>query len=109
MFNLPLHKLQPFIELFQGVEKKLKYKGYTLFYSKGTSIVTRLIHTGKYEESVCNMLISSLQNVKQPVFIDIGSNVGLISLAVLKSIKDCRIYAFEPSPHPYKLFKRTII
>jgi FkbM family methyltransferase len=38
----------------------------------------------------------------------VGANIGLTSLNVFSELKGINIYAFEPGPHQYSLFKRTI-
>ena len=77
-------------------------------YSKGTSLIER-IHRGKtYEPKLTNKLVDVLKGVQEPVFLDIGANIGLISLNLLSNIDNLRIYAFEPGPHQYQYLSKTI-
>lgn len=87
------------------------YSGFKLFYScskQGTGIVNHIMCDRIYEMDTCNSLESSLKGIQNPTFIDIGANIGLISLQMLKRFPKLKIYAFEPSPHQYSLFKKTI-
>ncbi len=81
--------------------------GFNLFYSKGTSLITYLIEGG-YEKELCNALKDDLRDNNAISFLDIGSNIGLISLFVLSKMPDIKIYAFEPGPHQFELFSKTI-
>ena len=39
---------------------------------------------------------------------DVGANIGIVSLAVLSRVPDARVFAFEPGPHQHDLFAETI-
>ena len=88
------------------------YFGYKMFYScldeVGTGIVNNTMCNRTYEKDTCDFLQKSLSGLKHSSFIDVGANIGLISLYMLKNVQNTKIYAFEPSPHQYGLFKRTI-
>ena len=88
--------------------RTVHYCGYYVFYSKGTSIVQRIHDAGVYEGETCNAIVRELSHFKDPVFLDVGANVGLISINVLANIPDVVIHAFEPGIHQYELFKKTI-
>lgn len=89
-------------------EKIIRYCGYDLYYSEGTSIVDRYILTGQYEEKTIQALFDSLQSTHTGAFLDVGANVGLISLAVAEKFPQVKVYAFEPGPHQFKLIEKTI-
>jgi len=89
-------------------ERTINYHGYKLSYSAGTSIVERYKRDGSYEEEVCVNLEKIIANTPNGTFIDIGANVGLISLRLLAKNPKLKIHAFEPGPHQYKLLKKTI-
>jgi FkbM family methyltransferase len=98
-----IEPLKPFIQ-------KRNYLGYTLFYSKGTALVERIKKDNSiYEPKTSSFLIKAMENLENPCFIDIGANIGLISLYVLKNVPNVMIYAFEPGPHQNGLFQKTIV
>jgi FkbM family methyltransferase len=87
----------------------LNYLGYKLFYSKGTSIVGRITKDQPiYEPDTSEFLVSALKGLDSPCFLDIGANIGFLSLYVQKFVPNVKIFAFEPGPHQNKLFEKTI-
>jgi FkbM family methyltransferase len=91
-----------------GKEKcSIAYCGFKLFYSKGTTLIEK-IRGGKYfEEELCEAIVKDMP-LESGVFLDIGANIGLISLYVLSRRQNTLIYAFEPGPHQYGYLKETI-
>jgi FkbM family methyltransferase len=87
------------------------YLGFKLFYScskDGKGIINHITSNRVYEKETCLILEQSIKGISQPSFIDVGANVGLISLYMLNKFPNLKIYAFEPSPHQNILFKMTI-
>ncbi|OFY84452.1 MAG: hypothetical protein A3F72_13670 [Bacteroidetes bacterium RIFCSPLOWO2_12_FULL_35_15] len=89
-------------------EFTLNYKNFTVYYSKGTSLIKRIIEQGDYEPEISEVIIKELSGIENPLVIDIGANIGLMSISVLHEIPNAKIYAFEPGPHQFKLFSKTI-
>ncbi|HNY41815.1 MAG TPA: FkbM family methyltransferase [Bryobacteraceae bacterium] len=60
---------------------------------------------GDFEDST----IQALAAYSRPggVAIDVGANIGLISLAALRAEKDLVVHAFEPSPNVLDYLRRT--
>ncbi len=89
-----------------------KYCGYRLYYTRGAGLIDR-IRIGNinkiYEPELVNSICDELKKHESPVFLDIGTNIGLISLAVLKTIPNVKIFCFEPGPIPYASFTSTIL
>lgn len=90
---------------------KMKYLGFTLYFTKGAGLVQRIrfgnthrIYEPELVEKICN----EIKTVSEPIIIDIGSNIGLISLTLLRRRSDLKIFAFEPSPAAYQSFFVTI-
>ncbi|MBK8925253.1 MAG: FkbM family methyltransferase [Crocinitomicaceae bacterium] len=82
---------------------------YILFYSEGTSIVERFKRDGHYEPEFVSHLVHSLKSIDgEKIFIDIGANIGMISLDCLNQVESLKIYAFEPGKHQFNLFQKTI-
>jgi methyltransferase, FkbM family len=89
--------------------RKVAYFGYNLYYSRGTSLIKRLLEEGYYEQELCERIVQELQTVDHPIFVDVGCNVGLISLYVASQIPAATIYAFEPGPHQFQMMKYTLL
>jgi len=86
----------------------MSYQGFDLYYSKGTSLIGRIQGGAIYEPEVSRYIVSLLSRSQKPLFLDIGANIGLIALNVLAEIPGAIIHAFEPGPHQYYLFRKTI-
>ena len=84
------------------------YCGFELVYSKGTSLVWRMETYGAYEPEVIDALVTELGRSRNRILVDVGANIGLVSLAALAAVPDSRAFAFEPGPHQYALLAETI-
>ncbi|MEP6749317.1 MAG: FkbM family methyltransferase [Bacteroidota bacterium] len=51
-------------------------------------------------------LVSSLPS--NPVIVDIGANAGYFNIMLFSKIKSATVYAYEPIPSNYELFKKNI-
>lgn len=86
----------------------IQYCGYSLLFSEGTSLIKRLkFKRDLYEPLLVTAINQEIKN-KPGLFLDIGANIGLISLAILRSNPKVNIEAFEPGPHQNELFQKTI-
>ena len=101
IFDVFLDKLKPFI-------RSMSYRGFDLYYSKDTSLITRIQGGAIYEPEVSRYIVNLLSHSRKPFFLDIGANIGLVALNVLAEIPEVIIHAFEPGPHQYNLFRKTI-
>lgn len=97
------------LDVFPPRVRTIEYKGFTLYYSRGTSLVEALRREGSYEPNVVDAIVQELHRHEAPVFLDVGANIGLISLAVLASLPSARVYAWEPGLHQRALLERTIL
>jgi FkbM family methyltransferase len=89
-------------------ERELTYRGFSLSYSAGTSLIEAVRDGSVYEPEVSGVLIDVLHGTQLPTFVDVGANIGLITLNVLAEVSDVRVFAFEPGPHQADLLRRTI-
>jgi FkbM family methyltransferase len=100
------------IDVFLPHITKRSYLGFTIFYSKGTGIIDRIRFGSTervYEPELGHMLVQKIKARNAEQFIDIGANIGLISLYVKKHIPTITIHAFEPGPHQAALLSTTLI
>lgn len=76
-----------------------------VYFPKNSLLFRRALHEGIYEESN----ISTIKKfVKQnTVVLDIGANIGLMAIPILKHNIDCEVWSFEPSPNSFKYLERT--
>ena len=86
------------------------YCGYRLFYSRGTGIVDRIRFLSPqkiYERATCDAIVRELKQQPSKTFLDVGANIGLVSLYVKRQLPETRIYAFEPGVHQRALLDLT--
>jgi FkbM family methyltransferase len=85
--------------------RKIKVKYGLIFHlpSLIDSIGYELFINGIYEKKLINYLIKNIP--PNGVFVDVGANIGSISLFVARRRPDIRVYAFEASPYIYKFLK----
>ena len=85
------------------------YLGIKLYYINGTGIVERIRFGSPekvYELNLCKELVSELEKTPNPIFFDIGANIGLISMYVATHSK-AKIYSFEPGATALRRFAST--
>ncbi len=105
------HHVYRLLEKFTPYVTSRHYLGWNLFYVKGPGIVDRIRFLSPkpiYEESLCLDIITHLKDMESPVFIDIGANIGLISLYVSRNIPNVKTYALEPGLLQRSLLGLTI-
>lgn len=61
-----------------------------------------------YEPDLVRALRREITCTQTPTFLDVGANIGLISLAVLAACPGVRVEAFDPGPHQSRLLQATI-
>jgi FkbM family methyltransferase len=88
--------------------KHIDYAGKNLYYRSGMSIMDRVVKDKDFEPELYNSIISNISKIKNPVFLDIGANIGLISLKVLEKVPSVKIFCFEPGNIQSNLLSRTI-
>lgn len=102
------------MNFFKFFKKSIKihqmpFGKYQIYYSKGTSIIERYKRDGAYEKDFVLHLLRTLNKIEgEKVFIDVGANIGMISLLCLSELDNLTIYAFEPGKHQFDLFTKTI-
>jgi FkbM family methyltransferase len=90
--------------------KVYRYCGYILPYTPTRPII-QVIESGSYwEERLTSTIIEELArtNTPHPLVLDIGANVGLITLSILASCPSVKVIAFEPAPFQCNLLEKTI-
>jgi FkbM family methyltransferase len=59
-----------------------------------------------YEENDANMILNLVP--EQGVVLDVGANMGWLSLIIACQVKGCHIHAFEPIPKTYSFLSQNI-
>ncbi|MGA2594149.1 MAG: FkbM family methyltransferase [Bryobacteraceae bacterium] len=82
------------------------YFGYRVYFPKGCSAFQVVCAQGIFEAP--NVRI--LQRLCRPgsYMFDVGANLGLMALPVLRSVSESRVVSFEPSPNTVQFLRRTV-
>ncbi len=99
-------------DVFHNLGRKvcvINYRGFFVSYLPGDILIKKIKKSNIFEEKMCKSIEFDLENKESPVFVDIGSNIGLISLYLLSKNKNIKIFAFEPGVYQGEMFKKTII
>ncbi len=87
---------------------RTRYCGFDVCYGPGDLLIKKTRDGKIFEEKMCRLIVEDLGKAADPVFLDIGANIGLISLYVASKLPTARIFAFEPGPKQSGFFARTI-
>ena len=61
------------------------------------------------ESYVINNILKRNLQKNNPVFFDVGSNIGSYSINLKKNFPDANIFSFEPNPNTYKKIKKEAL
>lgn len=61
-----------------------------------------------YDNKEIRFFYSKLKNIKNPVFLDIGANIGFWSLYLSNKNRDLHTYAIEANPSTFLVLKRNV-
>lgn len=81
------------------------YFGVKVYFPKGCHLFYRACEEGVYEHTTIRILSQLVK--ENSFFFDVGANIGLISVPVLKNNPSCNCIAFEPSPNTLPHLERT--
>lgn len=93
-----------FVKILRGFYG-IPYIGERVYFPRNAEIVKRACSEGVFER-VNVQLLSNLAR-KDSVFFDVGANIGLISIAILKNRQDLNVVSFEPSPNSLPYLQKT--
>lgn len=90
---------------FLNQKGSFKYYGERVFFPKNSTTFNLAIRDGIYEQDVLKFINEFVKD--HSVYIDIGTNIGLMSIPVLKKHPTVRTLSFEASPNTFKYLKKT--
>ncbi len=101
-----------FVDSHSPYLNSIIYCGYRVYFTRGEGLISRIRFGNPdriYERELSEALVDSLVKSRQPVLVDIGANIGLMSLYQIVKNPQLHVYAFEPGPHQHKLFSITLL
>jgi FkbM family methyltransferase len=85
--------------------RSFPYFGVKVHFPKGCHLFYRACKEGVYEHTAIGILNQLIK--ENTFFFDVGANIGLISIPILKYNPSCNCVAFEPSPNTLPYLKLT--
>jgi FkbM family methyltransferase len=92
--------------LCPGLRGKFVYFGARVYFPKASRIFRSACETQIYEPEVTAWLCRLAQ--PNQLFVDVGANIGLTSIPVLRVVSASRVLSFEPSPNSLPYLERTV-
>jgi len=93
----------------QPQESLIPYCGYKLFFGRESDIAKRLDKNGRFEDEMCTKIARELNEKPNPIFLDVGANIGLVSLSIASRCPTAKIYAFEPGESQQKFLEKNVL
>jgi FkbM family methyltransferase len=99
------------MDLVAPVERKTRYNGYVIWHYKTDTLLKEIRRSsnGVYERLETQRLLELIRPVNHPTVYDIGANIGLISLNIMRKRPDAIIHCFEPGPRQFRFLKKNIL
>jgi FkbM family methyltransferase len=89
-----------------GFAGRLPYYGTTVHFPPRTPLLRVMCQNGRFEPEIIDRLIE-LARPGTTVF-DVGANLGLMAIPILRSCDSCRVVSFEPSPNSLGFLRQTM-
>lgn len=88
-----------------GFAGRFPYCGSRVRFPTGAQLFRAICANGSFEPDVIDRLVK-LAKPNTTVF-DVGANLGLMAIPVLRDCADCRVVSFEPSPNSLPFLEQT--
>ena len=88
-----------------GLAGRFSYYGSTVHFPPGAPIFREVCRRGAFEPEIVDRLVA-LAKPDTTVF-DVGANIGLMAIPVLRACGSCRVVSFEPSPNSLPYLQST--
>jgi len=88
-----------------GLAGRFPYYGSTVHFPVGAPVFREICRHGAFEPDVIDRLVR-LARPGTTIF-DVGANIGLMAIPVLRACGTCRVVSFEPSPNSLPFLQAT--
>jgi FkbM family methyltransferase len=88
-----------------GLAGRFPYYGSTVHFPVGAPVFREICARGAFEPEIIDRLVK-LARPGTTVF-DVGANIGLMAIPVLRACASCRVVSFEPSPNSLPYLQAT--
>lgn len=98
--------LKRFLKLKLGqIRSNFNYFNIRVYFPKNSLIFRMACDEGIYDKEVFDFIFSFLK--ESSLFIDVGTNIGLLSIPVLKNYNKTEVISFEPSKSVFPYLRKT--
>lgn len=97
--------LSRFLGRVGATKKRLTYFGTKVYFPHGSHIAQRAAHEGTFESHVVHLAASLIK--PNSVYLDVGANIGLLSVPILALREDIRAISVEAGPPTFEYLERT--
>jgi len=88
-----------------GAGSKFPYFGTTVYFPKNSMIFQLACDQGIYEAALTRLVSKTIR--AGTIYMDVGANIGLLSVPALATRPDCRVVSIEASPTTLQYLRRT--
>ncbi len=88
-----------------GFAGSFPYFGTRVYFPRHSMIFHRACEEGIFEARVLGMIRTLVE--PGTTYLDVGANIGLMSVPVLATVPDAQVWSFEPSPSSLACLQRT--
>src|SRR5688572_9733021 len=88
-----------------GFAGRVPYYGASVHFPPGAPIFRVMCELGGFEPEIVDRLVK-LARPRTTMF-DVGANLGLMAIPVLRACDSCRVVSFEPSPNSLPFLRQT--
>ena len=88
-----------------GLAGRFPYYGSTVHFPVGAPVFREICERGAFEPDIIDRLVR-LARPGTTIF-DVGANIGLMAIPVLRACGTCRVVSFEPSPNSLPYLQAT--
>jgi FkbM family methyltransferase len=88
-----------------GFAGRFPYYGSRVHFPPGAPVFRAICEDGSFEPEIIDRLLK-LSRPNTTVF-DVGANIGLMAIPVLRACAKCRVVSFEPSPNSLPFLEQT--
>jgi FkbM family methyltransferase len=88
-----------------GFAGRFRYYGTRVHFPPGAPLFRALCENGSFEPEIVERLVAFAR--PHTTVFDVGANVGLMAIPVLRACDSCRVVSFEPSPNSLPYLQRT--
>jgi len=88
-----------------GLRGRFPYFGTRICFPKDALLLYAVCDQGIFEADIVQRMVTLVR--PKSVVIDVGANLGLMSVPVLQACATCRVVSFEPSPSSLPYLERT--